>query len=182
MGQSDDLNRLLDRANQLGILRRGQFKLASGQTSGYYIDGRQLSLDGQGADLIGRIILDRLDRQTRSIGGPATGAIPIIAATVVAASQSERLLTGFYSRSKAKNYGLGQQIEGRVESPVVLVDDVCTTGESLAELAKQLEGQGKVIGQIITVFDRGGGRAVRAGGYHYSSLLTVRRKQLVVGD
>ena len=41
--------KLLERARQLDVLKHGHFKLASGQTSSYYLDGRLLSLDSQGS-------------------------------------------------------------------------------------------------------------------------------------
>lgn len=175
---SNLLNQLLARAGQLDILARGKFKLASGRTSNYYIDGRRLGLDSRGADLIGRLILARLGR-VKSIGGPATGAIPVIAAVLAAAGQSGRPLAGFYVRPAAKDHGQKQQVESRPVSPLALVDDTCTSGDSLLSLASRLERQGETIGQIITVFDRGGGEAIQARGYDYDSLLSVSRGRLI---
>lgn len=177
---SDLLDQLLARANRLGVLARGKFKLTSGQTSNYYIDGRRLSLDSRGADLIGRLILARLGR-AKSIGGPATGAIPIVAASLAVAGRAGRPLAGFYVRKAAQDHGQKQSLEGRPASPLVLVDDTCTTGGSLLALADGLERQGKVIDRIITVFDRGGSQAIRDRGLAYDSLLSVRRGRLVVG-
>ena len=172
------LSQLLARANQLELVRRGRFKLASGRTSHYYIDGRLLSLDAQGAALIGQLIRDRLGA-ARSIGGPAIGAVPIVTAILADAGRAGQQLAGFYSRPNDKHHGLQQRIEGRWQSPILLVDDTCTTGGSLLELARELESAGGEIDQIITIFDRGGSQAITNQGYRYTSLLALSRGQLV---
>ena len=175
--QAQALNQLLDLAQRLEVLKVGHFRLASGQTSQHYIDGRILNLDAQGSDLIGRIILNKLD-QSQSIGGPATGAIAIVAAVLAAAGQKQQQLKGFYWRQTDKSHGRKQQLEGQALSPITLVDDTCTTGGSLLELAENLESQGHRIDQVITIFDRGGGDNLQARGYRYHSLLKLADGQL----
>lgn len=176
--ETQNQDQLLDLANRLGVLKVGNFRLASGQTSRHYIDGRILNLDAQGSDLVGRIILKKLG-PSQSVGGPATGAIAIVAAVLAAAGRQQRPLKGFYWRQTNKDHGRQQQLEGQPLSPVTLVDDTTTTGGSLLQLAKNLEGLGFEIEQIITVFDRGGGDNIQAGGYRYDSLLQLAGDQLV---
>jgi orotate phosphoribosyltransferase len=96
--------------------RLGEFKLSSGGTSDYYIDCRTTTLDAKGARLTGQVFFD---------------ADPIVVAVSVVSGE----LHGFLVRKAEKQHGTGQRIEGFREkgAPVVIVDDVCTTGASTVE-------------------------------------------------
>jgi len=64
-------------------LRFGQFTLASGKTSTFYLDCKQVTLDPEGARLIGEGFLDLLsESRPDAIGGLAIGADPITGAVV----------------------------------------------------------------------------------------------------
>ena len=54
---SRTVERLLELALERGALKYGDFTLSSGKKSTYYFDGRILSLDPEGAVLIGRALL-----------------------------------------------------------------------------------------------------------------------------
>ena len=171
--------RLLAVAKQLNVLSFGQFELASGQSSNCYIDGRCLSLDAAGSNLIGQAIYARL-QTAKSVGGPATGALPIVSAVVSASLAAKSPLTGFYLRSQSKDHGLNKLIEGRPVSAALIVDDTCSTGGSLLKVIKLLEARSVEIEQVITIFDRGGGQKITAAGYKYSALLKLDNDQLAV--
>ncbi|MGA8273169.1 MAG: orotate phosphoribosyltransferase [Candidatus Sulfotelmatobacter sp.] len=114
--------------------RLGEFKLSSGGTSDYYIDCRTTTLDAKGARLTGEVFLDEIRQRgwkAQAIGGLTMGADPI----VVAASVVSGELHGFLVRKAEKQHGTGQRIEGFREkgAPVVIVDDVCTTGASTVQ-------------------------------------------------
>ncbi len=75
MTNGSDLNaiatRLYDRAMELDSLRFGDFTLSSGQKSTYYFDGRMLSTDPEGADLISQAFSIALDEAgAEAFGGP----------------------------------------------------------------------------------------------------------------
>jgi orotate phosphoribosyltransferase len=57
-----DLQRLAEVIRQRSILR-GNFTLASGRQSSWYLDCRKTTLDPEGATLVGRCILERIDRE-----------------------------------------------------------------------------------------------------------------------
>ena len=119
----------------------GEFKLSSGATSDYYIDCRTTTLHAEGGRLTGLAILDLIHQhklKPAAIGGLTMGADPIVSnvasasawhAQKVAAAQ---LIHGFLVRKAEKAHGTGRRIEGFFEqgAPVVIVDDVCTTGAS----------------------------------------------------
>src|SRR5207302_4056609 len=114
-------------------LRRGTFRLASGRTSHYYVDGRKLTLSSEGAALIGAGVLEQLASrpEVQAVGGLTLGADPIVGATLaVAALHGRDRLRGFLVRKEAKTHGTGNRIEGPLEpgSIVAVVDDVATTG------------------------------------------------------
>ena len=167
--------KLLTRALKLGVVSRGKFKLASGRTSNYYIDGRLLGLDSQGAKLIGQIVNQRLAEEVSSVGGPATGAITLVAATL-ATCQRQPGLSGFYTRPSAKDHGHLKSIDGQPRNKALILDDVCTTGGSLLQTADQLKSEKIEIDSIMTIFDRieqGGGDNIIQKGYKYSAIFTV---------
>jgi orotate phosphoribosyltransferase len=114
--------------------RLGEFKLSSGGTSDYYIDCRTTTLDAKGSRLTGEVFLEEIRERgwkARAIGGLTMGADPIVVAVSVVRGE----LDGFLVRKAEKQHGTGQRIEGFREkgAPVVIVDDVCTTGASTVQ-------------------------------------------------
>ena len=173
-------SQLLSRAEQIGVAKYGDFTLSSGLRSKYYVDGRLLSLDGMGSALIGQIINKRLPDGTKSIGGPAIGAIPLVVAIVMTANSQQQDLQGFYVRSSVKEHGRQQLIEGNPVSPAVLVDDTCTTGGSVLQTAAELELRGIKASLIISVFDRGARQNIEEKGYRYSAILCIDNDKLSI--
>jgi orotate phosphoribosyltransferase len=115
--------------------RMGDFTLSSGIKSDYYVDCRTTTLHAFGAERTGKVFLDLFRRQgwkAQAIGGLTLGADPIVVAAAVISAQAGEPLQGFLVRKSEKVHGMGRRIEGFHEkgAPVVIVDDVCTTGSS----------------------------------------------------
>lgn len=133
--------------------RLGQFKLSSGASSDYYVDCRTTTLDARGAQLTGQVFLDEIRAQgwkPLAIGGLTMGADPI----VVAAAVISGTVHGFLVRKAEKTHGTGQRIEGFQEkgAPVVIVDDVCTTGSSTVQAIEAARDFGfEVVGVMCLV-------------------------------
>jgi orotate phosphoribosyltransferase len=148
--------RLLEIIRQKSFLR-GQFKLASGAMSDYYLDMKPTSFDPEGAALIGEIICGMLadDRDVEAIGGLELGAVPIVAA-VCARSWPDRPIRGFVVRKEKKGHGTDQKIDGNFTpgSKVVLIEDVTTKGGSVMQAVRAVRAQGAQIKRIITIVDR----------------------------
>jgi orotate phosphoribosyltransferase len=141
--------------------RLGEFKLSSGGTSAYYIDCRATTLDAKGARLTGEVFSHEIRQRgwkAQAIGGLTMGADPIVTAVAVISGE----LHGFLVRKAEKEHGTGQRIEGfrQKGAPVVIVDDVCTTGASTVQAIEAAREFGfEVIGVMCLVErEEAGGR------------------------
>ena len=145
-------------------VRFGDFILASGKRSSYYIDARLTTMSGQGQVLLGRVGLQLLDDHgwnAQAIGGLTLGADPIAYAVAHAATLQGRTLDAFTVRKEAKAHGAGRLIEGGFEAGmrVVVVEDVITTGDSaLRALRAVRDAGGQVLGVLAVVDRQEGGR------------------------
>jgi orotate phosphoribosyltransferase len=142
--------------------RLGQFKLASGGTSDYYIDCRTTTLDARGAQLTGQVFWDEIQAHgwdAQAIGGLTMGADPIVVAVAVTSGT----VHGFLVRKAEKQHGTTQRIEGfrGKGAGVVIVDDVCTTGSSTVQAIEAAREFGFEIAGVMCLVEReeAGGRA-----------------------
>src|SRR5579872_3840077 len=143
--------------------RLGNFTLSSGARSDYYIDCRTTTLHAEGGRLTGLAILDLLREHNlhpAAVGGLTMGADPVVSAVAIASAwraQQENgapLIHGFLVRKAEKQHGTGRRIEGFLEKdvPVLIVDDVCTTGAStIAAIEAAREAGMSVIAAICLV-------------------------------
>lgn len=160
-------------------LKFGQFTLASGKQASYYLDGKQITLDSEGARLIAEGILDLLGSDLpAAVGGMAIGADPITAAVVTMAGVRGLALKGFLVRKEAKGHGTQRFVEGPVQAGdrVAIVEDVVTTGGSSLQAIERAEAVGLKVERVIAIIDRleGGAAAFAARGVPLESLLTIR--------
>ncbi|HSJ13875.1 MAG TPA: orotate phosphoribosyltransferase [Longimicrobiales bacterium] len=175
----------VERAELLELLRqrslsRGDFVLASGARSGYYIDARRTSMSGAGQRLIGRlglVLLDQRGWRPQLIGGLTLGADPVAYAIAHAAALVGRTLDAFTVRKEAKGHGAGRLIEGAdvAGRDVVVVEDTITTGGSALRAIQALEGGGARILGVLALVDRGEGGAskLQEAGYTVAALATA---------
>ena len=160
-------------------LKFGDFTLASGRKSSFYLDGRLITLQGEGLRLIGEGILDLLEElEFAAVGGLSIGADPIVGAVLTVAAERGRSLVGFLVRKEAKEHGAKRMIEGPLQpgSSVVIVDDTITTGGSCLQAIDRVEELGCKVVCVVGVCDRleGGDKAFAARGIPFRSLLTIR--------
>jgi orotate phosphoribosyltransferase len=156
--------------------RLGEFKLSSGGTSDYYIDCRTTTLHAEGGRLTGHAILELLEAEginAEAVGGLTLGADPIVSNVATASAwraisrKGAPLLHGFLVRKAEKAHGTGRRIEGfcREGAPVVIVDDVCTTGASTINALEAAREAGMKIAAVVCIVEReeaGGRPAVEA--------------------
>ena len=127
--------------HQNGIIKFGDFTLASGKKSSYYVDLRLVPsypiefrkmvkyLENEIEQDIG---LDNFD----SIVSVPTGGLVIASALAI-----ETVKPLIYVRSKPKDYGTSKSVEGKIhdDMKVVMIDDVATTGGSVVNAIKSLK-------------------------------------------
>ena len=161
-------------------VQRGDFVLASGHHSSYYIDCRLATMSAEGMVLIGRMGWEAIRQagwRPAAIGGLTMGADPVAYAIAAASFGSDRPVNAFSVRKEAKDHGRGRLIEGnfKTEDQVVVVEDVITSGDSAARAIAAVEqARGHVLG-VLAVVDReqGGRRALEAAGRRVVTLTTA---------
>lgn len=156
-----------------GCVKFGQFKLASGATSPYYIDLRQAvsnpalfrQVVAAYANRIAGLSFDRL-------AGIPYAALPIAAG--LALHLHKPLL---YPRKEVKQHGTGRSVEGQFSpgEQVVVVEDLITSGGSAIQGAQALEAVGLKVSDVVVLIDREqGGRArIETAGYRAHAVLTL---------
>lgn len=160
-------------------LRFGDFTLASGKKSTYYLDGKQITLHSEGLRLVSEGLLDLLaDVEFDAIGGMSIGADPIIGGVLAVAASQGRRLDGFLIRKEAKGHGTNRYVEGPVDpaARVVVVDDVVTTGGSSLQAVDRIAEFGCRVIQVVGVIDRleGGAANFEQRRLPFRSLLSIR--------
>jgi orotate phosphoribosyltransferase len=158
----------------------GDFVLASGRRSTFYIDARRTTMSGEGLAVIGALGLARLAARGWTpdlVGGLTLGADPVAYALAAVAHAQGRALDAFTVRKQAKTHGTAQRIEGcfAAGASVVVVEDVITTGHSAAEaIAAVTAAGGRVLGVLAVVDREEGGRAVlEQAGHAVEALVTA---------
>lgn len=175
------------RSKLLSLLRaksvfRGDFLLASGARSTYYIDCRLTTLDPEGAWLVGQTMHSiiraealALSVQINSVGGLTMGADPIaLAVGMYSFSINDTPpLRPFVVRKNAKAHGQTKLIEGNFKSGdrVVVVDDVVTRGESSISAVNAVVKEGGHVAFVVVLVDRqeGGRQKIESMGYRVVS-------------
>ena len=158
-------------------LRFGQFTLASGASSPFYVDVRKTSLDAEGAKAIGRLACDAIPDGIDAVGGLTLGADPIVMAVALEAFARGRTLDAFLVRKAAKEHGMQNRIEGNLVAGTraLVVEDVCTSGGSALDAARAARAAGAIVERAWCVVDRqaGGREALAAEGITLTACLTL---------
>jgi orotate phosphoribosyltransferase len=155
----------------------GQFNLASGKQSSYYINSKKAIFNAETSWLLGDVLYQMTrDFNIQAIGGPEVGAIPMATAAAMRFHEEGRSIEGFYVRKQAKGHGSKEMVEGVVESGnrVAVVEDVLTTGGSVLQAIGEVERIGAQIAAIICIVDRLEGAREALARYEFSPIFTIR--------
>ena len=160
-------------------LTRGEFVLASGKRSSYYIDCRRTTMAAEGLALVGRTGLAAIRKagwDPVAVGGLTMGADPVAYAIAMASGSTDLVVDAFSVRKAAKEHGAKRRVEGNFSAGdrVVVVEDVITTGGSALQAIAALEEEGGVILGVLAVVDReeGGREAIETRGHAVVALTT----------
>ena len=160
--------------------KRGQFTLASGKQSKYYVDARLTTMSPEGLSLIGPLALSTLLQsgwKVDAVGGLTLGADPISYAISYASAQSDHPLRAFTVRKEVKPHGTGKTIEGPFKEGdrVAVIEDVITTGASALRAIEVVRAANGIVAGVLALVDReeGGRQAIEASGVPVISLVAA---------
>ncbi len=163
--------RLLELLRDLSYQER-DVVLASGRRSNFYVDCRQTVLTAEGHFLVGTLfnhIIAAKAPEAQAVGGISVGADPLASATSLMSQFGSQILNAFYIRKEPKKHGTSQWLEGTAslapDMPVVVVEDVITTGGSTLRAVERAREFGLNVVHAIALVDRqedGGAEAVAA--------------------
>jgi len=146
------------------IIRFGNFTLASGKNSSYYVDLRLIpSYPHQFRKMIKN--LQNLIVEKTGLGDfDCLASVPTGGLVVTSALAIEIVKPLIYVRSKPKEHGTTKSIEGKISAgmKVVMVDDVMTTGTSVLNGINQLKEAGLLVSDLYVIINRleGGDKAL----------------------
>jgi orotate phosphoribosyltransferase len=135
-----------------GAIRYGDFTLASGKKSKYYIDIKKASTDPKTLKLIARQAAFRTKHlDVNIIAGVELGGVPL--ATAVSMETELPLLI---VRKAVKDYGTKSRFVGDVkpEDRLVMIEDVTTSGGSVRNAIEVVRDTGAKVKYVISVVDR----------------------------
>jgi len=150
--------------HQNDIIKFGDFTLASGKKSSYYIDLRLVASFPH--------IFRKMTKNLQKLVSEKTGldnfdglvAVPTGGLVIGSALAIETVKPLIYVRNKPKDYGTTKSIEGKISAgmKVVMVDDVMTTGTSVLNGINQLKEAGLLVSDLYVIINRleGGDKAL----------------------
>lgn len=162
--------------------REGDFTLASGKKSSFYIDLKATTLHPEGAYLIGEIavrVIQESGLRVDAVGGLTLGADPLATAISLAGRAHGVTWPAFIVRKEPKDHGTGRYIEGienlKPGASVLVLEDVVTTGGSSQKAIDRLREAGFKPVATLTVVDRqqGGAELLSQQGLKFLSLATI---------
>jgi len=168
---------MTDRDQLLALVRaqavvHGRVTLSSGREADYYVDLRRVTLSGEAAPLVGRVMRElTAELDYAAVGGMTMGADPIATAMLHSAAAGGTRLDAFVVRKQAKAHGLQRRVEGPeiAGRRVLVVEDTSTTGATpLTALAAVREAGAVPVGvAVIADRDTGAKAKIEAEGVPY---------------
>ena len=138
------------------IIRFGNFTLASGKNSSYYVDLRLIpSYPHQFRKMI-KNLQNLIVEKTGLNDFDCLASVPTGGLVVTSALAIEIVKPLIYVRSKPKEHGTAKSIEGKISAgmKVVMVDDVMTTGTSVLNGINQLKEAGLLVSDLYVIINR----------------------------
>lgn len=164
---------------------QGNFTLASGAQSDFYVDARVTTLDPRGATLVGKVGWNLLRKtavelgcKVDAVGGLTMGADPIALSIgmTACADNPEASLQVFTVRKRVKEHGRQKLIEGNFATgnSVAVIEDVITTGGSALQAIEAVENAGGRVAFVLALVDRqeGGRATIEQKGHKVAAIFT----------
>jgi orotate phosphoribosyltransferase len=150
--------------------------------SQFYVNCKPVTLSARGMFLAGHLIFEAIKvEDVTGVGGLTFGADPLAVATAFASELKGKPINAFSIRKTRKDHGIVRWIEGDIQpgEPVVIIDDVATTGGSTIKAIERARSEGLNVIQAVILVDRqeGGLDNIREYVSNVSSIIT--RDELV---
>lgn len=175
------------RERLVALLRERSFErkkvtLASGRESDFFIDCKQSILTAEGHALVGDLMFEALAAlpPCEAVAGVELGGCPLASAVSLTSFVRGRPLPALYVRKEAKDHGSKRLVEGDRAlvpgMPVVILEDVITTGGSTLKAVAKLKLAGAEVVGVVALVDRleGGAEAIREAGLPVVAICTRR--------
>ena len=174
------------------IIRFGDFTLASGKKSPYYVDLRLVpSYPHQFRKMV-KYLQDEIIKDTGLDKFDSLVSVPTGGLVIASALAIEIVKPLIYVRSKPKDYGTSKSIEGKIWEGLkaVMIDDVATTGGSVVNGIKSLTEAKIKVEDAYVIVNRmeGAEEALKEQGVTLHSITNVMQitkslhEQNLVGD
>ncbi len=162
---------LKEMLKDMKVVQTGDFVLASGRKSNYFVNIKRASTDPKVLREMAKAIAPHVGEA--KIAGMALGAVPL---AVAVALETDR---GFVMvRKEPKDHGTKELIEGEVlpGERYIVVEDVATTGGSAMQVVNALRAKGALVEKVVVVVDReeGAKEALAEHGIPLHSLYTAK--------
>ena len=140
---------LKEMLKELRVVQTGEFILASGKKSNYFVNIKRASTSPKVLREIGKAMAPYVG--DAKIAGMALGAVPLAVAVALETDQPFVMV-----RKEPKDHGTKELIEGEVTpgDKFVVVEDVATTGASTLKVVNALRAKGANVLRAIVVVDR----------------------------
>ena len=153
------------------VVQTGEFTLASGRKSNYFVNIKRASTNPQVLREIGKAMAPYVG--DAKIAGMALGAVPLAVAAALETNKSFVMV-----RKEPKDHGTKELIEGDVSpgETFIIVEDVATTGGSTLKVVSALREVGANVSRAVVVVDRqeGAREMLTEHGIELISLFTVK--------
>lgn len=171
--------------------KEGKFILTSGQESSYYVDMKNVTLWPEGLDVTLKLIAEKTKKWDwpegfLAVAGPTLGADPLTTGlSLYAMRDFQTTVPALILRKEPKKHGTSLWIEGianlakEKSKPILLVEDVVTTGGSSVKSIEILKEAGFVVRNAVCVLDReqGGRESMAKIGVELESLVRISEIQ-----
>ena len=163
--------------HQKGIIKFGDFTLASGKKSSYYVDLRLVPSYPQEFRMMVKYLENQITEDIGLENFESIVSVPTGGLVIASALAIETVKPLIYVRSKPKDYGTSKSVEGKIHDgmKVVMIDDVATTGGSVVNAIRSLTEVNVTVKDAYVIVDRmeGAEEALAEQGVKIHSMLNI---------
>lgn len=163
--------------HQSGIIKFGDFTLASGKKSSYYVDLRLIPSYPHQFRILIKYLQNDITENIGLSNFDSFVSVPTGGLVIASALAMETVKPIIYVRSKPKDYGTSKSIEGLIREgmSVLMIDDVATTGGSVVNAIKLLKEANIKVTDAFVIVNRmeGADEALKELGVKLHSITNV---------